>query len=579
MVKKSSDICREELVTAREIRDEYIKQINNWNTEYTRLTQERIRLERALTAADDAFVNNRFFTGTNEDMSGCHACHESNWNNESCRRLCGEKFKGLVSPISGRRTHFIEYPGSGEWAGPGSCTCGRNRCRCMYNKNSDTSKLTELKADLDKVKAQIANWEGPIREKYFENKNVRSTCCSNDMDCRGGQCYGNIQICEITINEIAKNENEPQIYDTIIETNKEIKELIINIKNRISNMEILIDDFNKIDYSKPYTWVFEKSKQIYNSLKNIYEILYENVKTVLQRITALKISNARISATSTKKNETNKILDDLVLITSPKLNTDFRNLLKKYVAVKDKFLTLDKENNNYKLMIENKAELDKIVDIFNKNINFITDNFNQILNNNIENENDINLLNGNLISLNKYIIDIKNNYSESNKLLNKNEILFDTFNTNSIFKDIINENLNETKTIIIELGERLKEIINFVKDSESIFLKKKDIFLRQQKLKFDEIILQEQELNEKEREYIEFELEKIIEEERLLELKIKNLNNAVVIQGEPQLEQQPMSDSNTKDGIGKLETSLIITGVAILFICLVLYFLRSKPIN
>jgi len=207
-------------------------------------------------------------------------------------------------------------------------------------------------------------------------------------------------------------------------------------------------------------------------------------------------------------------------------------------------------------MNNNIVHSDKLLISFNDNIKKIQKSYNLLEDFIIINDED-------LLELNNIFNTIKNingiidkNIIDFKKILNENEILFDTYDTKSIFINEVTTILNKNKTIVNTSDDKYKEIINLIKDTDSIYLKKKDIYEREKKIKLDKNIYDEQKLNEIEEQNIEVISDKLVEKEV----------------------EQPMSDSNTKDGIGKLETSLIITGVAILSICLILYFLRSKPV-
>jgi len=540
----NSLICKSQLSLAREAREKYTNDINAWNQRNTFLNKQKIELERKLKEADDKLM-------ATEPTTRYEFRCTRDWDNSGCLNHCINAFgelRGVSSPVDGKRTK-VNY----EVFEPCYWWQYAKACACTYVTDADTSPIRKIIADLDNVKADITNHQN---NEYPKPAPIRVECCSNEMDCRGGTCLGNLQICESIIENISSTQDEPQIFNNIKQINDTIDGMIKNIYKLIPNFINLYENvFKKKNYTDDFLSVYNLTKRIYNNIDNFYQQIYKEVQSVFQFINDLKVENGRVSATSQYKNETNNILNNLVNRSS-KLMTDFRNILQIYVKIKKIYETMDKEKKNYDLMNNNIVHSDKLLISFNDNIKKIQKSYNLLEDFIIINDED-------LLELNNIFNTIKNingiidkNIIDFKKILNENEILFDTYDTKSIFINEVTTILNKNKTIVNTSDDKYKEIINLIKDTDSIYLKKKDIYEREKKIKLDKNIYDEQKLNEIEEQNIEVISDKLVEKEV----------------------EQPMSDSNTKDGIGKLETSLIITGVAILSICLILYFLRSKPV-
>ena len=583
----NSIICKNQLRLGKEARDKYVDQINKWNTKRNELYNRKTLLLEQIKTEDDRLLNT-WPTGTYETRGGC----DYGWGDSDCNRRCSDDFKGLVSPWSNKRSKYNYLPTSGSWFGP--CCCGKNECQCLYVKSWDASTLTTLMASLTDVEADIKNHEN---NEYPKPAPVQVQCCSNEMSCSGGICYGNLQICESIVENIASTENEPQTFQSIKDVEKKIIQMISNINNNKPIIDIYYNNIQDVDYTKNYKIVYNQISNIYENLKNIYNQIYEDVQSILKFISDIKISNARITVTSQYKSESNRILNDLVENKSPKLIKEFRDILTKYVEIKDIYTSINTENNNFDLMVKNKKKIDELFDFFNKNIDLIIEDYNNLENFTILFDDDLNKISGILNSINNINNIIKGFVTNTKEKLKETEILYDTFDTNSIYKNVINENLNNTTTIVTQIQQKYDKINELIKNSNTIYLTKKDIYEKNRKLKYDEKllnILEEQEIEEQEKIELKLSLEKLIEEEKIeIELalqklieeenniknnnNIRNNNNSYVDSNNnnSNVDSNVNRNSNinanitNNNGIGRIYISLIIGGIAIILIIII----------
>jgi hypothetical protein len=232
----NSLICKNQLELGKEARRKYTKEIENWQAKLTNLTQDKIRIERDLRTEQNALLQR-------EPTSPYRAAVcTTKLSDSSCAQRCNDRFSlagGTVSPLDGARTRVkSNLTEKSYWWNP--CTGGGQDCECYYVVGANTSKITQLR---DELNAKTNDLNNHINNEYPKPAPIKVECCSNEMDCRGGTCLGNMQICETIVENIASTENEPQIFNNIKEIDKKITEMINVINNLIPNISNSYNNF------------------------------------------------------------------------------------------------------------------------------------------------------------------------------------------------------------------------------------------------------------------------------------------------------------------------------------------------
>ena len=587
----NASICKAQLRLGERARDKYAADMVIWNAKRIALYNREQVLKTELNDLDEEMKNKYPWGVLEASTEGCAV----GWNETNCYKACLNEYVGITTPWKNNKTRVTSSVSPAFWVGP--CWGGEKRCECLYQKYYDDNGMTTKIKELQQVQADIKNHE---MNEYPKPAKINVQCCSNEMGCMGGRCYGNVQTCETIVANLENTQDEPTILINIESINVQINKLIENINYNQEYFEIYYNNFQNFDYSKNYKLVYQQLKNLYDNSTNYYNQIFEDVESILMFINDIKVSNTRITATSTYKKKSNKILTELTDIKSDIIINEFRKLLEKYVEIKDVYKIFDDEKKNYETMVNNKEYIDQYIISLNKNFNKIIEEYGKMENYVILHDDD----KKKIFNLYEFIYEIntyiQKNIEDAKQKINSSELLYYTYNENScqttpypcsLYQDVANQNLNDSKYIITQMEKKYDETNEIINKSKSIYLLKIDTYEKNKKLKYDEMLLNIYEEQEKEQEkekedIIELNLAllKFIQQEDKMELE-QELRLQKLIEDENKfyinnnvnlniLSADIISDINKNNtnintntnNLDKTSISLIIGGIAVLLI-------------
>jgi len=583
-MEDNASICRNQLQLGREARDKYQKDLEDWNKKRVRLYKTEQELIKTLDELDSQ-MEKRGLSGVYEPSSlGCAL----GWNNENCLKTCHKEYIGVRTPWKNKKTK-VDYNVSGTQG----CLFGQKRCECLYQRNFEDLGITRNIKRLLNVQADIKNHE---QNEFPKPSEIKVLCCSNEMGCNGGKCYGNVQTCDAIIANLEQKQDEPSILKNIKNIDFEINKLIENININTEYFETYYNNFLNFNYSKNYNIVYQQLKNLYDNSTNYYNQIYQDTESILRYISNLKIYDSRIRASSPQKKESVRILNNLTDSKSDIVITNFRALLEKYVEIKDVYRIFNDEKNNYETMIKDNEDIKENMNSIKKNYDKIIEEFAKIENFAIVFDEDKKKIFNQYEFISSINDDLKKNLNDNKKPLNNSELLFYTFRDNScattplpcsLYYEAASKIFNDSNELTNEMGKIYIETTELVNKAKNIYLSRIDTYERNKKLKNDEMLLSVIEEQEKEQERIQLEidlaLEKFIEQEKM-ELEIK-MEQELLLQKLIEEENKiyadklnnldiniPIDSKNVDTNSNKLNKtiiSLIIGGVALFLIIII----------
>lgn len=529
----NASICRAQLGLGIKAREKYLDDMNKWKEKRTSLYHTEQRLKSELDILDNTMKNIKPIGIGEATTGGC----SDNWNDSNCDGACATEYIGVNTPWKNNKTPYISNVTEGSYFGP--CMGGQKQCECLYQRYYDDIGMTTKIKELQLVQADIKNHE---KNEYPKPAKINVQCCSNEIGCSGSKCYGNVQTCETIVANLENTQDEPTIFKNIESINFQINKLIENINYNQKYFEIYYNNFQNFDYSKNYKLVYQQLKNLYDNITNYYKQIFEDVESILMFINDIKVANARITATSTYKNRSNNILSELTDTKSDIIINEFRNLLEKYVEIKDVYKTFDDEKTNYDTMVKNKEYIDQYMITLNKNFDRIIEEYGKIENYVILQDDDKKKIFNLYEFINNINTYIKKNIDDAKQKFNSSELLYYTYNENScqttpypcsLYQDVANQLLNDSKNIITQMEKKYDETNEIINKSKNIYLLKIDTYEKNKKIKYDEMLLniyeeqeqrQEKEYEKQEKEKqdkieLKLTLQKFIEEEEKMELE------------------------------------------------------------
>ena len=526
-------ICEAALKAVEKSRNIYLDKYTTWLAELQRLTAAKDAAEIAYNTADQALADTPTNQTINNTSRGAMTSGDecADWSASECDTRCN--WRTLTTPGGKKSKWSYDRP---------ECkyTWGYTKCVCNYVDAWDKSDATEKKTLFDQLKRDLENHISQ-EPRYKDNSPPTVQCCSNDLDCRWGTCYGNIQNCRSLINNISQNEDASKVIESI-----RVTDILFNkLNNKFNDYKITFDNyynsFTKINFKqKNVDFIYNQIKTVYDNITVIFNQIEKNVVNILIYNGDLIDNNSKIPATSSYKVDSTTILNHSTSKTE-KITSEYKIIVLLYVEIVNMFDEIERDKQNYNLIINKKGFIDENINNFNKNIESINDIYSEI-NSKILNSNEdlqkILELNNEAININNKIIIYKNSINEKVKEI---KTLNDTISPKSIYfnitKDvyIANENTNIlVNTKFIEL----KEIINNI---NNITITKKTNYEIQKKINDDNKILYalEEEENKKNSDILLLQL--IDNEEKNKLLKSYNQTTPINITDITDITQLPIS--------------------------------------
>jgi hypothetical protein len=592
-MEDNASLCKSQLELGREARDKYDKDLTEWKNKRERLYRTEQELLFTLDELDTKMAN-KWPEGIFEVSTLRCAL---GWNDTKCKSACDREYIGINTPWKNKKTRVIPQL-------QGGCLFGQQQCHCLYQRDTDDGGITKYIKRLLNVQADIKNHE---ENEFPKPAEIKVMCCSNEMGCNGGKCYGNIQTCDMIISNLEKKQDEPSILKNIKNVDFQINKLIENININTEYFDLYYKNFLDFNYSKNYNLVYQQLKNLYDNSTNYYNQIYQDTESILRYISNVRVYDSRIRASSPQKNESVQILNNLTDSKSDIIITNFRALLEKYVEIKDIYRIFNNEKNNYETMIKDNEDIQENMISINNNYDKIIEEFAKIENFIILIDND----KKKIFNQYEFIVSINNNIkkylNDNKKPINNSELLYYTFRNNScsssplpcsLYYDIAAKTFNDSNDIINQMEKKYEETTKIVNQSKIIYLLKIDTYERNKKLKNDEMLLKVFEEQEREQERIKLEIElalnNFIEQEKLeLEIKmeqelllqklIEDENNIYNIVNLNMLDQNINFDKNSNivigansdvittinNGLSQTNVSLIIGGVALFLIIII----------
>lgn len=456
--------CDAQLREVRRLSDIYQTAYNNWNyyvDEYKRQTKT------ALKAYDDAelYLISTPRSGNRRQVQGCDW-----WSGNACQSTCDNE----RSSWSVRGTRI--YPGyecwdSGCWSGASHM---KNKCGCYEPDPGEwQSRYTAT------TLAKTAWEEAQAREKTWVNSRpnpptINVQCCVNTVTCpAGSRCDGNIQECQLQINQKFSQENEAQLQqnelanrNNIIRIKPVTDSIIQNLNLNLTSLSKNFTNLKSIDPNNDINTNVNKLTNIYNNSKTIYETMGTLIRDFLNYKTEATRYNSDTRANTTYKNEINT-LASTINYSFDNARTIYASATDTYGEIRDYYDIMIKDKNNIDAIIKLRDTNDGLIKNINNDITKIN-NFYSTVNKQIStNEEDIKTIDKLTKDSNNLLNTTINNnlttFNNNNEAVRK---LFGSYGPNSFYLKNATELYNTVKNItttVTQESDKIKNITNEIK--------------------------------------------------------------------------------------------------------------------
>jgi hypothetical protein len=416
----SASECQSALNAINTAANTYKSAYDNWDYWVSEYKRQTTLAKQAYDDAEQSLINTPKNWGSNQGWS--------NWGVDAGRNDCESRCSGMGRHTP-RGTFVNTLPSDRRWWGRSwwSPCCGKYMYDCYCSELNEGEWIQRYKVSTD---AKTKWEEAQGRETSHVNSRpnppvINVQCCINRVTCPvGARCDGNIQECQLQINQKFSQESEEQsrrseegYRNDILRIKTATDDIIRNLNNNLSNLNSNLTSLRNINNNRDVNTVTNEINNTFNTAKTTYENMGNLIRDILNFNAQARNFNSNTRNNSPFKTE--------IGINASSINSNFENARSTYSRATDIYQEIRDINDIITKDKNNIGEMNKLITANNTVIQNINSEITKI--NNISNE--INQKKNS--TRDEDVKRIQTLSTESNNILNTINGYLTTFNSNN----------------------------------------------------------------------------------------------------------------------------------------------------